>query len=73
MYHLLYRLEDDLRKRGIRTGFTYARARSTGMNRVFYRLGYEYTGRLINSCDIAGQMEDMNLWLKRLSAQNGTG
>jgi hypothetical protein len=37
------------------------------MNQVFYQLGYEYTGRLVNSCDIQGQMEDMNLWVKPLS------
>jgi putative beta-lysine N-acetyltransferase len=66
MYHLLGRLEDDLRGRSIVTGFTYARARSAAMNRVFYRLGYEYSGRLINSCDISGQLEDMNLWVKPL-------
>ncbi|MFW5877110.1 MAG: putative beta-lysine N-acetyltransferase [Myxococcota bacterium] len=66
MFHLLRRLEDDMRERGIITGYTLARAPSVGMNQVFYRLGYEYTGRLINNCDIAGNFEDMNIWVKRL-------
>lgn len=66
MFHLLRRLEDDLRERGVITGYTLARATSSGMNRVFHRLGYEYTGRLVNNCDIAGQFEDMNIWVKPL-------
>lgn len=70
MYSLLRALEHDLVERGLMSGYTFARARSAGMNQVFYRLGYEYTGRMINSCDIAGQMEDMNLWVKAL-ALNG--
>lgn len=67
MFHLLGRLEEDLRERGIMTGYTLARATSIGMNRVFYRLGYEYTGRLINNCDISGAFEDMNIWVKRVA------
>lgn len=66
MYLLLSDLESDLRERGIMNGYTLARARSVGMNRVFYRLGYEYSGRLLNNCDIYGQYEDMNIWVKRL-------
>ncbi len=71
MYHLLRTLEDDLRGRGIMTGYTLARARSGGMNRVFYRLGYEYSGRLVNNCDIYGQFEDMNIWVRRLDREEG--
>lgn len=66
MMHILARLEDDLRERGIHTAYTLARAMSPGMNRAFYRLGFEYTGRLLNNCDIAGTFEDMNIWTKRL-------
>jgi putative beta-lysine N-acetyltransferase len=67
MHLLLSELEQDLRARGMLSGYSFARARSRGMNQVFYQLGYEYTGRLVNSCDIQGQMEDMNLWVKPLS------
>ncbi|MFW6067428.1 MAG: putative beta-lysine N-acetyltransferase [Myxococcota bacterium] len=73
MYHLLSRLEDDLRERGITTGYTLARAPSVGMNRVFYRLGYEYSGRLVNNCDIAGSFEDMNIWVKQLLPAGSEG
>lgn len=66
MLHLLRRLEDDLRERRITTGYTLARAMSLGMNRVFYRLGYEYSGRLVNNCDIYGSFEDLNIWVRRL-------
>ena len=68
MNHLLSRLGDDLIERDIQTGYSLARARSHGMNRVFYSLGYEYSGRLINNCDINGQFEDMNIWVKLLES-----
>jgi beta-lysine N6-acetyltransferase len=66
MQHLLVALEDDLRGEGIDTAYTLARGLSYGMNRAFFRLGYEFSGRLINNCDIFGQYEDMNIWVKRL-------
>jgi beta-lysine N6-acetyltransferase len=68
MKHILLALEGDLREKGIMTAYTLARAMSVGMNAVFFRLGYEYSGRLINNCDIFGQFEDMNIWVKRLKA-----
>ncbi|MDP8222856.1 MAG: putative beta-lysine N-acetyltransferase [Candidatus Lernaella stagnicola] len=67
MKHILLNLEDDLRQQGVQTAYTLARAMSVGMNSVFYRLGYEFSGRLINNCDIFGQFEDMNIWVKRLA------
>ncbi|MEQ9365427.1 MAG: putative beta-lysine N-acetyltransferase [Leptospirales bacterium] len=67
MFHLLTRVEADLRERGIATGYTMARAASGGMNAVFYRMGYEYGGRLVNSCDIGGGYENMNIWYKDLA------
>ena len=68
MQHILMRLEQDLKERDIMTAYTLARGMSVGMNRVFYRLGYEFSGRLINNCDIFGKFEDMNIWVKDLSA-----
>lgn len=66
MFHILRQIEDDLRQKGIMTAYTLARAKSVGMNRVFYRLGYEFCGRLVNNCDIYGHYEDMNIWVRRL-------
>ncbi len=67
MQHLLTALEGDLHEGDIGTAYSLSRALSYGMNRAFFRLGYEYSGRLINNCDIFGKYEDMNIWVKRLS------
>ncbi|HBN07270.1 MAG TPA: putative beta-lysine N-acetyltransferase [Cyanobacteria bacterium UBA8530] len=64
---LLRMLEDSLRERDITCAYSMARATERGMNKVFYDLSYEYCGRLINNCDIAGGFEDINIWSKRLS------
>jgi len=66
--HILAALEDDVAEREILNLFTIARARSAGMNRVFYNRGYEWTGTLVNNCHIAGQFEDMHVWCKSLRA-----
>ncbi len=67
MQHLLSRLEEDLKGEGIMTAYTLARGMSVGMNRSFFKLGYEFSGRLVNNCDIFGRFEDMNIWVKRLT------
>jgi putative beta-lysine N-acetyltransferase len=64
--HLLAALEDDMVGAEIPNLYTIARARSAGMNRVFYNRTYHRTGTLINNCHIAGQFEDMHVWCKRL-------
>ncbi len=66
--HILAALEDDMTERKILNLFTIARARSAGMNRVFYNRGYEWTGTLVNNCHISGQFEDMHVWCKSLRA-----
>jgi len=60
---LLRILEKEVRKLGPYTLYTLARAQSAAMNRVFFKLGYQYTGRLINNCHISGSFQDMNLWV----------
>jgi putative beta-lysine N-acetyltransferase len=62
--HLLAALEGDMRGWSIPNLYTIARARSAGMNRVFYNRGYELTGTLVNNCHIAGRFEDMHVWCK---------
>jgi len=62
--HLLAALEGDMEERKIRQLYTIARARSAGMNRVFYNRGYELTGTLVNNCHIAGRFEDMHVWCR---------
>jgi putative beta-lysine N-acetyltransferase len=68
--HILAALEDDMDERGIHNLYTIARARSAGMNRVFYNRGYDWTGTLVNNCHIAGQFEDMHIWCKTLNARD---
>lgn len=67
MKRLLTALEQELSMRHIYCAYTIARALSYGMNAAFYRIGYSYTGRLINNCYIFDKMEDMNVWAKDLS------
>ncbi len=73
MSHLLLRLEEELCRRAYVCAYTMARGRSYGMNSVFFQLGYEYTGRLINNCDIYGAYEDMNIWVKDLRPLHSSG
>jgi putative beta-lysine N-acetyltransferase len=64
--HLLAALEEDMADCEITNLHTVARARSLGMNRVFFNRGYHLTGTLVNNCHIAGQFEDMHVWSKVL-------
>lgn len=66
MSHILSALEENIAEKGYVCAYTMARSRSYGMNNVFYRLGYEFMGRLINNCDIYGDYEDMNIWVRDL-------
>lgn len=66
MTHILHYLEEELCRRNYICSYTMARARSYGMNNVFYRMGYEFHGRLVNNCDIYGAYEDMNIWVRDL-------
>ncbi|MBM7624858.1 putative beta-lysine N-acetyltransferase [Sporohalobacter salinus] len=62
--YILAKLEAELIRRNYQSLYTIARSVSYGMNRVFKRADYEYTGRLIKNCHIGGKLEDMNLWCK---------
>ena len=64
--HLLARMEDQMKRKGMRTAFTIARAVSPGMNITFAKLGYAYGGRLINNTNISGNIECMNIWYKSM-------
>lgn len=70
---LLMELEQELKSRGIFSAYSIARALSFGMNAAFHQLGYRYTGRLINNVYIYDKLEDMNVWVKDLSAVEPNG
>jgi len=65
MFTIIAAMEEELNDRGIESLYSLARALSPGINTVFKKLGYTFTGRLINNCNIFGNFEDMNLWVKR--------
>lgn len=65
MAWLLRQLERDMvRDFGITDLYTIARADEVGMNCVFSKLGWIYTGRLVNNCRMPGGWESMNLWCR---------
>ncbi len=64
---LLQAMEAAMRERGLRLGFTIARAFSTGMNVTFAKCGYQYGGTLVNNTNIAGRIESMNIWSRPLA------
>jgi putative beta-lysine N-acetyltransferase len=63
---LLQRLEEEMKNRGIKTLYTIARLKSTGMNKTFLRLGYNYAGTLLHNTCIAGNIENMNVYYKQI-------
>lgn len=64
---LLARMEREMAAETMKTVYTIARSLSPGMNRVFARAGYDFAGTLINNTHIAGEIQSMNVWFKRLS------
>ncbi|MBA4493861.1 putative beta-lysine N-acetyltransferase [Paenactinomyces guangxiensis] len=64
---IIFDLEKRMQELGVPNLFSLTRAVSTGMNVVISKLGFEYQGRLIQNSQIAGQFEDMNIWVKKLS------
>lgn len=63
---LLAKMEVAMRKEGIRTAYTIARAASAGMNITFAKRGYHYAGCLVNNTNICGGIESMNVWHRTL-------
>lgn len=63
---LLQLMESEVKKRQIKTTYTIARAPSFGMNITFSKMGYSYSGTLINNTNISGHFENMNVWYKLL-------
>ena len=61
---LIRRIQRMCLARGTGCLYSLARASSYGMNIVLHRLGYIYSGTLINNCHIAGKFEDMNIWVR---------
>ncbi|MBA4543316.1 MULTISPECIES: putative beta-lysine N-acetyltransferase [Thermoactinomyces] len=63
---LIFDLEKRMKEKGVPNLFSLTRAVSTGMNMVISKLGFTYKGRLIQNSQIAGEFEDMNIWVKEI-------
>lgn len=63
---LLKHMDKEVRKLGIKTAYTIARAESHGMNLVFKNNGYNYAGILKNNSNICGNIQSMTVWYKHL-------
>ncbi len=63
---LLSVMEEEMRRQGLKLSYTIARAISYGMNITFSRMGYRYSGTLLNNTNISGRLESMNVWYKFL-------
>ena len=63
---LLKDMEQSMAKEGMRTAFSIARAISPAMSLVFAAKGYSFGGTLDNNTNIAGHIQSMNIWHKRL-------
>jgi putative beta-lysine N-acetyltransferase len=66
---LLGRMERVMHRQGFHTAYTIARSLSFGMNITFSRMGYAYSGTLVNNTDICGSFESMNIWHKPLRSR----
>jgi len=64
--YLLHKMEKEMLKRKMKTAYTIARAVSYGMNIIFAKMRYKYSGTLLNNTNISGNFESMNVWYKFL-------
>jgi beta-lysine N6-acetyltransferase len=63
---LIFSLENELKQEGFYTLYSLSRAVNVGINMVLSKHGYNYTGRLIDNCNISRGYEDMNIWVKEI-------
>ncbi|KAF1075258.1 putative beta-lysine N-acetyltransferase [Methanogenium sp. MK-MG] len=66
---LLTAMEEEMRRCGIRTSFTIARATFYPINITFARAGYRFGGTLVNNTNICGAFESMNVWYRSLDGE----
>lgn len=67
---LLRALEKDCAETGVECMFTIARACSYGINSLFSKGDYKYSGQLINNTNISGSLESMNVWHRSIKSCN---
>ncbi len=65
-FYLLKYMEQEMKKKKMKTTFTISRAISYGMNITFAKAGYIHAGLLKNNTAIAGNLESMNVLYKKI-------
>lgn len=63
-------LESELKNMGFITLYSLSRATIPAINMVLSKQNYEYSGRLINNCNMCSSFEDMNIWVKIICNKN---
>lgn len=63
---LVHSLELELKGRGLMTLYSLCRSINPGINFVLKKHNYSFRGRLLNNCNICGDFEDMNVWVKSI-------
>ncbi len=63
---LLKRMEQEMKKDGMKTLYTIARLKSIPMNLTFIRMNYNYSGTLIKNTNISGDIESVNVYYKQI-------
>jgi len=62
--NIIIELEKSLNNSNIGTLYSLSRATEPGINMVLSKMQYKYSGRMLNNCNISGDFEDMNIWVK---------
>ena len=65
--NIINSLEKELKNNRFITLYSIARAINPGINIALSKQSYNYSGRLINNCNICGSFEDMNIWVKNIN------
>ncbi|MBV4422151.1 putative beta-lysine N-acetyltransferase [Clostridium tyrobutyricum] len=62
--NIISSFESDLISMGYMGIYSLSRATCTSINFALSKNNYKFRGRLINNCNIYGEFEDMNIWVK---------
>ncbi|MBW6410731.1 putative beta-lysine N-acetyltransferase [Clostridium weizhouense] len=65
--NIVHLLELDLKSKGFIALYSLARSINPGINFVLSKHNYKFRGKLINNCNICGNFEDMNVWVKNIN------
>jgi len=64
---IIYSLECNLKNKGFLTLYSLCRSINPSINFILSKQNYNFTGRMVNNCNICGTFEDMNIWVKNIN------